>query len=728
MKIKVIYLYLLGVLWVAILAFLLKFAHLNVTGLGITLAFLTFVLSPGIFLLRLLRPWASSIMIRLILVISLGFSYSFFLNLIAILGNLTINQLVIIYLSILGVIFILAFWKDLHNIWCPDFSWFKKQSFGDWLLVAFLLIGIVIAFLAVDAQSDSIGGDGWFHLAILQKIVSGGGLSPYNLWVVETESLNPVYSFPVWHILVGVFSKVIDVSHITVWKQAMLPMTILAIIVWLGFLKIFFKSKNLIIFCFLCFLVYLFIAKSFYLFSAIITPDTLCRLLLLPLIFSLTAYFLFEEKASKPFYCFLIALLATFMGLVHFTQLIDYFLILIVLAILLAFFVRQKQVFQKLGWLLLVLFVPVLAYLLIFQVSNIYQMIEGNIATFVALEARSSINVYYFYSLLILPIMSLFIKKEYRLTLLIAIPLTLLLAAWQESPLSSFFQKYLGEIFIKRAISDFPTWLYWGFGYYLVFVGINVLLLKAKIAKFFTFAFGLLFVAILLFSPLRDYFDYFVTEIFFNSNNALNYFLARNMWLIFAITVMSVILIYFWQKRPSWSIPEPKDKLNFAVLTIIFIGILALPYISGFREVIAANPNKSVFSNRESLYASDISFFGGIPTIDFWRSKSKEVFLTDNVTMAQMVLLYSDNLAAEYPYAIGEFTESVKFYNDDLMIDKRLAILDNLRVDYIILRHEEEVDSLEQYPQFFQKAYENHYLYQGKAPKEIYIFKYLGNN
>ncbi len=727
MKIKAYFLYLGYLGWLAVL-FVVLFLGLNNTGLGITLAFLTFILSPGVLLLRIIKPLTSSFMGRLVLIIGLGFGFYFLLSLIAILLNLAISQLVIISALLIGILFILAFFKDFRNIWQPDWQWFKNQTIGDWLLIVAVLIGIIIAFLAVDAQSDKIGGDGWFHLAILQKVASGYSLDSHNLWMTKTTALNPVYSFPIWHILVGLFSKIINVPAFTVWRQVMLPVTLIAMIVWLGFFKTFFKNTSLIVLCFLCFLVYLLIANSFYMFSAIITPDTLCRLLLLPLVLLLTAQYLFEEKANKLFYCLLISLLAIFTGLVHFTQLIDYFLILIVFAILLLIFVRQKQIIQKLGWLFLALIGLIVPYLFIFQGGNISQIILGNINTFILQEGRININVFYFYPLLMLPILFLFIKKEHRLVFLISVPLTLLLAAWEESPLSNFFQKYLGEIFIKRAISDIPHWIFWGFGLYLILIGLNIIFLKTKIIKILNIVLGLLFVAILVFSPLRDIFNYLVAEVLFNSKNDINYFLGSNLWLIFGAVSVVVIAICIWKKYPSWTIPEPKDKLNFSILTIILIGILSLPYISGFKEVRAKNPNGNLLTNRKMIfksYASDISRLGGQQTLDFWNSVPwKSVFLTDNVTLAQMVLLYSPNYVAEYPYAIKEFTTSKIFYDDSISLTKRLSVLDNLEVDYIIVRHLEETSFLEEHPQYFRLSFSNLFSFKG-ANKEIYIYQYL---
>lgn len=54
MKIKAIYSYLSFIAWVLVLALLLGFARLNVTGLGITLVFLTLIFAPGLFLWRLI--------------------------------------------------------------------------------------------------------------------------------------------------------------------------------------------------------------------------------------------------------------------------------------------------------------------------------------------------------------------------------------------------------------------------------------------------------------------------------------------------------------------------------------------------------------------------------------------------------------------------------------------------------------------------------------------------
>src|SRR3989304_10142346 len=109
MKIKAPYLYLGFLVWLVLLAAILKFAHLNTTGLGITIFFLTMVLSPGFFLLRLTKIQLSNIAAIFIVMVALGFGFSFTANLLAIFLNLNIFSLILGYLGLGIILYALAF-------------------------------------------------------------------------------------------------------------------------------------------------------------------------------------------------------------------------------------------------------------------------------------------------------------------------------------------------------------------------------------------------------------------------------------------------------------------------------------------------------------------------------------------------------------------------------------------------------------------------------------------
>src|SRR3990167_1122826 len=214
MRTKAPYLYLAAIVWVIILGLLLKFAHLNVTGLGITLTFLTAIFIPGICLWRIIQPNSSTSAAKNLYIIGLGFSLYFFVNLLGLLFNLSLNWVLILTILLLVAVFCLAFWFDRKAIFEFEYKNLIRRSWADWLLWGLIVAGSLIAFFSIDAQSDRLIGDGWYHLAILQKITSGYGLAPENLTLVKNQSLSLVYSFPIWHIFVG------EISQFCLWGSS----------------------------------------------------------------------------------------------------------------------------------------------------------------------------------------------------------------------------------------------------------------------------------------------------------------------------------------------------------------------------------------------------------------------------------------------------------------------------------------------------------------------------
>ena len=724
MKIKAIYLYLGFIFWILLLALLLRLSTFNVTGLGITLAFLTLVFAPGIFLWRLSRQKTENWSLKTLYIIGLGFAFYFFLNLLAIFLNLTLIQLIWLSSAFLFIIYALSFWFDRKEELEISLQVFKTKALVDWLLLALVAVAAIVSFFVIDAQSDKLIGDGWFHLAILQKITSGVGLNPSNLWVIKTASLNPVYSFPIWHILVGYLAQILDIPIFTALKQILLPLSILAMLSWYALAKVIFKNHYLTVIAFLAFLLVFLKDNSFYYLIAISSPDSFNRLLLLPVILGMIIVFIFNQNSSRVFNLVLISLLAIFLGLIHFTQLIYLVLILIVLGILLVIFSRDKLLLLKLASLIGGLAVLIIPYLLL-QYSAVASFLKGQAANFtqdkITFKTYLGANIIYRYAILSLPLMALFVKKQAHLLILLAIALVALLIYWPYFGLRPTFLKYLGEIFVTRSLANVPHFLYFGFLLFMIIYGLNYLFSKNQTLKWITNVFfGLLFVIGLVSFSFRTLMAEAVENYLFSETFPG---LIIGFWPILMIIILICLAIYFILAQKSLEIPEPKDRLNFALMTIFVFFFLATPYFGNMGKIFRQSHQETVLSPRLSTNASDISYFGGLQTIQFWQQNSPKVYLTDVVTLGQMVLLYSPNFLAEYPYGITNFSYSQDFYDDNLSLKKRLQMLEQWQVDFIIVRHNEELPFYQNNPQYFQLVFENHYFYE--KPRDLYIFQYL---
>ena len=740
MKIKAIYFYLLFVLWVMILALLLKFAHLNVTGLGITLIFLTLIFSPGVMLCRLLGVKTEILAAKLLYFIGLGFGFHFLINLLALVLGATLNQ--VVFLDIFGIIilFSLALFYDRQTTWMFDLkNWFKKQALSDWLLLVILIGGSLAAFLAVNAQSDAFVGDTYFHLGILNKIVTAANLNPHNLWPVKDASLNIVYSFPIWHILVAEVAKLLNINVFTAYAQILLPLVILSLLVWWGFARTFFTNRYLAGVIYLAFLAYFLSAGSFYALVPLRSPDSLNRLLIFPLLLALTADYLFAKSQRIWPKIIFLSFLGIFMGLIHFTQLIEYFLILLFSIILFLIFSRQKEVLKRAGLLLLVLGGTILSYLGVFQSETARQFLINNAGNFTEDTFRNksyqNTNIFNLYAVFALPFLILLFRKANRLIFLVSIPFVLMMITWEAFQLRPFFLKYFGEIFVARAITDIPGFIFFGLLILLVILGLNFLF--GRIRRPFTYILYICLTAILciIFIPSwRDANVKFLDESIFTGKNLLMY---SNFWEILVILSFLAIVVYvttrFYLRKTVQLPSEPKDKLNFVILVFVFFLLLFLPYYADFSQKITHNFNGSILANRQLNYFGEIPIIGGEKTVKFLENfSSEDVFAISNVYVAQIALLYCRCYTAEYPYGIAKFDYSTTLFDPSITLEKRREILDKHSIDYIVAFAPSEEEIFSNYPETFEIVFDNHYTYQVESKKkgiyqkegEFVIFKY----
>lgn len=729
MKIKALYLYLAALAWAIVLGLVLRFTNFNATGAGVTLAVLTLIFLPGAWLYRLIGFQAKSLAQKILYIIGLGFCYFFLLNFLGILLNLSLGQLSFAIMFVSFVLFGCSLWEDRENFWQPDFSWLKKLNVTDWLLAILALGGAVAGFLAIDSQANKLIGDGYFHLAILNKVVSAEGLSSANLWITKNASMNLVYAFPIWHIFLGFVSRILNLNIFTTYIQILLPLVIMLFLVVWGLARAVFKNRYLTIVAFLSFLSIM-LSGLFYNLVTLRSPDSLVRLLIFPLVLALTCNYLFCEERRKLADILLIVVLVILMGLVHFTQLLDFCWVLVVFVILGLIFMRQnsREILVKVGWIFLILFVFIFGYAVLFHFAAFQQFISGNMAaTSIDSFPNKSYLVMgniYLYIAFSLPLLAIFLKKENRLVFLSALALALMLISWQFFQLRPLFLKFLGPIFTARAITDIPGFLFLGFIIFVLAWGINFLLARKKIILYMAnFLIPILLIVIIALTSFRGPLANFIDNGFFSSNIKFFYnFFVPLLILFIAGALVAFIYARFILRRDP-EISDPKDKTNFFILIFFIFAILASPYLGGLGVKIVNNPNGSLFANRENLYTGDEQNIGGEKTLDFLRTlPSSSVVVTSNVSFAQILLLQKNVYLAEYPYAIKKFTYSQDLFNPNLPAGDRITILDQNQINYVFCLNSSENAIFAADSAHFQKVFENSFRNQKNIDLVVYRY------
>lgn len=715
---RAIYLYLAAILWLLVLGLLLRYTDLKNTGFGVILGFFTLIYFPGVLLDRIIgfekKSWT-----KFVFITALGFGFYFLINLLAIFVSMTIYQVLLTIGFLNLALFILAIYQDRQETY--TFEAVKAPDIATIILYLAILAFSVYSFLVIDAQSDKLIGDGWFHLAILQKITSGGTLNPHNLWATKTETLNPVYSFPIWHILVGEFAKITGITIFTAFKLAVLPLSIISLLVWFALTRILFKNKLISGVVFLGIIFVFLRDNAYYFLVALASPDSFNRLLLMPVILGLIIDYCFEnEEKIRWFELAIITLLVVFMGLIHFIQLIYLVLALFVLLIIGFAYSQNSKFFYRVLTILGGLGIVILPYLVL-QNGAITSFLQGNAKSFtgdsVQFKTPLGAGIIYRWSILILPLVGLIAIKNRRFLLVLSVIITSLLIYWPYFGVRWLFLKYFGEIFVTRALANIPHFLIFGLFVAIIVLGfVRFFSFLKKYAWLGSLIFLLILGIILLF---RSNWAVFLDKTVLNEKFPL---LSQYFIYFFILLLISAVILGFYLKNRQNPELSRFDKLNTSVIAIVMVLVLSLPFFATANKSLNENKKGSIFSNRQSLEASDTMYLGGQKTLKFFQNQSKKVFLTDNVTLAQLILLYSDNFVAEYPYSITNFSQSLVFYNNP-SLEQRLATLNNLKVDYIIVRRQEETEFFSSNPDHFKLIFENHYFYE--KDRDLFIYEYL---
>jgi len=736
MRIKLTWFYLMILGWLVILGLLARFSQFNLTNLGFLLTFLSLILIPGFLLESIFNFSIETFSHKIFYWLTLGFSFQFLIATLGMIFNLSLNLVIVINLTLLLALWGLGFWRSSAKTLTINFLFIKKISFGDWLLIGLLIIGSIIAFLGVASLQEKIIGDAYFHLAILRKVVSAQSLSSYNLWVVKTTTINPVYGFPIWHIFVGELSRVLQINIFTAFSQILLPLVILALMTSFLVAKIFFQNKYLAAVCYLAFLAILLSAGVFYPLVPIRAPDSFNRLLFLPLLLGLTADYLYSKQQNYGKFI-LVILAAIFLGMIHLTHLIDYCLILILAIILILIISRDKLILKRLGFLLLAFSGLFVLFLLIFNWQNSRSLILHNIANFANIstsknESYHNISIFYLYTIFALPLLFLFWRWRKPIVFLLAVPITLLAITLQSFHLRGIFLKYLGEVFTIRAITDIPYFLFFGFSIFLVIYFLNWLIERlpqiGQYLALIVFAGLLTFFLIIDKTPIFA----FLYEVIFSAKKPLVYQYFIWLWLFFILLAVVLYLIFHFTKK-EFSLDRIKNSLNFSVLCWLIFILLTSPYWSDFRTLRAQN-SENLLASRQIDYYGEIDRLGGQETMDFLKKLPPPcVVATSNITAAQVILLYSSCVVQEYPYAVDEFTLAKKIYDPAISLEERLIILDKYSINYLVALKSEE-SQLFTNTQYFRKIYEKNFSYQYQSDgqtfqkdRQLVVFQYETN-
>lgn len=678
---------------------------------------------PGFSLARILQIKFSGFVEQIMTWMSLGWLLVLAVSFLAIVIKIDIGLLATAYAVFTGLFFALSLALDLFKTDRPQILCLGK-IFRLSNLPLFIVLIVLMAILWLISIKGVLfrGGDTLYHLSLLRKVVEGQSLTIQNLAYVE-GSPEIAYTFPLWHIVMGMVSKIAHANMFMVYREMVLPLSCFVFLAWYWLFKLVlpFKSIALIV---LVFFVFLLFNQDFgYIFSTLSIPHSLTEFLFLPLLVGLAYNYFFNEKTTKM-YSILIPLLAIMTACVHMTVFF-YFLFVLVGFTGLYGLLRFKDpdfkpIFKK---MLIVLglnlgLIAVLALVMQLKTHGLTQSLASfqtdNYPTELNHTTFQTMNIYVKYAFLCLPLIFIFCQKNKKLLLIVATFLVFLLAYSQY--LHLYLNQMLGFIFMKRLYTNI-LWYWLPIGFVVGLIG----LMLDKIFNYINLKWNRvgniisgLTIAILFWLQFKHQF----ATIIFNqiSSDRTNNWLNQNInWLITIMCILAILIYLIQVLKPKFAkVFVLRDfqnpfLLGFIVLFCLFV-LSSLSYKSYVRVLKSRNLPTLFTPTAVSAEQYSLNYIGGQDTLDFIKANipAKSIFNTYGgffylPTVAD-VHMTSYNSKADQAYSV--------IYKSDLEIPikDKIKLISDIKAQYLLInaspaKSKNIQENLDAFPQYFEKVY-----------------------
>ncbi len=714
---KLLFAYTVLVSWIFLALAFRIFISTNFITFSIT--FLLLLILPGFSLARLFSFDLKGLSERLVLYSSIGFVYAFLLISLSILTSLTINTLLIVYLILMGGLFLAAFLKDLYGRNPKEFSFNYRKVFHAKNL-SILIFGLVVGayFLLISAQGSNFKGDPLFHLSYVQKAISGQALSIDNLSFVK-NTLHIAYGFPIWHVFVALVSKIENLDVFGGWYLMIAPLFLLTILAWYFIFRLVLKSRLwafIAVFFFLSFMS----NQAGYIFTRLAVPDTLNQVLLLPLLVGISLKFIFD-KAINYKILGVILTLSLFIGLIHAVQYFYYLAIIITFA--LAYLVCnfwRKNFWDDLKKILLLVAINLSAIFIVLIVLQLKShFVSENINLFFN-TPRSLVYKMDWTFLLFVPPLLWFNRQNPRVSFILASLLVVPLISIRAVQQFIVRLPNIGSVFLDR-IPQNVTWpfLFWALvlGFLIMIFDRFFNLVKTRSLKMLLNIFLVLAAGILVWLQFgKNPPDFYLIW----TQPVANWFYAHLTLAIIVLTVISVGLL-IWQHfsarlKNGLEKLESQHHLSVALLLIIFF----LTIIPSWRGNLSLINSKTAFASPQIIRDRlvDITTFGGQDGYDFIRNNlpPKSVFLVFSGQATSFASLF-DQFIVGYPQS-PELAAYQTIYDPSVDFSQKIPLLKQGNIDYILLVHTEVYNPqmFDSYPIYLTKIY-------NKNQTAIYLVK-----
>jgi len=713
---KIIFSYLILAILAVFIFFVIKIfpeAALNTFFFTFFVAYL--ILLPGWLLIRLARINFSEYLLtfHVSLVLSLGFY--FIINFIAIFFGLTINQLLTVYYIIVPLLFIVSFISEFLKDSSQEKSFYWRQFLikKNLIFILPIIFGLLI-FLAVSFRGADFNGDPYYHLAMARKAIGTEPLTIKNLAYVKNATTSPAYTFPVWSILIGLFSKVAKLDLVSTWGKLPAVLAIFVLSSWYFLAKTIFRKTNLTIIAAIVTYFFLYYPGG-YIFQRLPVPDSFSQFIFTPIILGLAIKYIFDSVSRKIFWVFSVSLMCLlFLHGLHFIYIL---LILTFLALFLTTTAFKDQNYKKLivkSWTLvgITLVLPVIL-LIIFELKSgsISKALSWSLANDnlkIVYEHFTNLPPIYQLAVILTPLSLVFLKRR-SLSIL---PTSLILVSLTYfTPLGNIFSKLFSTIFTKRLLGN--VFLY--FFIIALILGAILILIEIILSRFKSMIRNVIFLILLGFLGWLTYLEvkfqkmyWFFDNNFFDKIKA-NYIISW-FWPFLSIVIVLTIVLILWDNYvKKLELEEFKNHFSGFVLVFFLTGLLFLgvepnltaPFKSDqlFGEI--NYQAKIYYPDQGSFDQGSLNFLAKIPP--------KSTILADPGTSKTLAMLLDDYMA----YNLGSawekpVTDLFSLTKSSAQKDEILFGENKLLFDLVFIRDPSQQDEnyFAQKSNVFQKVYD----------------------
>lgn len=678
---------------------------------------------PGFSLSRILKINFSGFVEQIVVWMSLGWLLILGASFLAMAAKIDINLLTTLYSSFAILLFVWAlildlFKKDRPQILCLG----KIFRLSNLPLFMVLVVLIIILWLISIKGVLFKGGDTLYHLSLLRKVVEGQPLTIQNLAYVEGAP-EIAYIFPLWHIVMGMISKIAHVNMFMVYREMVLVLSCFVFLVWYWLFKLVLPYKSMALIVLILFAFLLFNQDFGYIFSTLSIPHSLTEFLFLPLLVGLSYNYFFNEKASK-INLILIPLLAIMAACVHMTVFF-YFLFALIGFIGLYGLLRFKDpdfkpIFKKM-LLILALNIGLMAVLALVVQLKTHGLTKSwasfqydNYPTELSHNTFQTMNIYVKYAFLGLPFIFVFSQKNRKLLLILAVFLVFLLAY---SPfIHAYLIKMIGFIFMKRLYTNI-LWYWLSVGAVVGLVGLIIDRIFCLISLKWRRVGEIILVLLAVILVWLQFKSQTATNIFNRiASESTNNWVNQNInWLLIVLCILAIMVYLAQIMKPKFSnIFKLRDFQSPILLTcIIFICFLILfsPNFDAATKILKAQNISTIF--KPSIVTAErysLNYIGGQEALDFIKANipAKSTFNTYGgffylPTVADVHMTSYDS-NADWRF------RSIYENDSEIAIQTKIKLISNIKAQYLLVnaspaKSKTIQQNLDTYPQYFQKVY-----------------------